>query len=110
MDSILTSIKKQLGIDAEYDVFDPDIILLINSAFSILNQLGVGPEDPFTIEDASSGWHEFLTNGKDIAMVREFIYLSVKMTFDPPASSYVLNACDKRYKELEWRLNSLAES
>lgn len=109
-DSILQSIKKQLGIDAGYDVFDQDLILLINSTFSILNQLDVGPEETFTISGNDAVWSDFKTAGKDIAMVREFVYLGVRLTFDPPASSYVLTAFNNRYKELEWRLNSMAEN
>ena len=87
MDSILTSIKKLLGIAEEYEHFDPDIVMYINSAFSVLTQLGVGPEEGFRIEDAS------------------IIYLKVRLAFDPPLSSAVMEAINRQISELEWRIN-----
>ena len=85
MDSILTSIKKLLGIAEEYEHFDQDIVMHINSAFSVLTQLGVGPEEGFRIEDASKTWFEFL--------------------YDPPLSSAVMEAINRQISELEWRIN-----
>ena len=84
MDSILTSVKKKLGIQEDYTHFDEDIIMDINSTFLILNQLGVGPEEPFTIEDDVAEWSDFIDNGK-IDLVRSYVYLRVRLLFDPPA-------------------------
>ena len=104
MDSILTSIKKLLGITEEYEHFDPDIIMHINSAFMILNQLGVGPEEGFFIKDKSSTWDEFLS-GSNLEAVKTYVYLKVKLMFDPPLSSTVIEAIKSQISELEWRLN-----
>jgi hypothetical protein len=105
MDSILTSIKKLLGIVEEYEHFDPDIVMYINSAFSVLTQLGVGPEEGFRIEDASKTWSEFLYDDPRLEFVKTFIYLKVKLTFDPPLSSAVMEAINRQISELEWRIN-----
>ena len=104
MDSILTSIKKLLGITEEYEHFDPDIIVHINSAFMILNQLGVGPEEGFSIKDKNSTWNEFLS-GSNLEAVKTYVYLKVKLMFDPPLSSTVIEAIKSQISELEWRLN-----
>lgn len=105
MDSILTSIKKLLGITEEYEHFDPDIIMHINSAFMILNQLGVGPEEGFAIKDKNSTWDEFLSGGTNLEAVKTYVYLKVKLMFDPPLSSTVIEAIKSQISELEWRLN-----
>lgn len=109
-ESILTSIKKLLGITEDYTQFDTDIIIHINSAFSILNQLGVGPSAPFIIEDDSSTWDEFITDTSVLETVKSYIYMKVKLMFDPPSSSYVLDSMNRMISELEWRMNVSAES
>ena len=109
MESILTSIKKLLGITEEYTNFDPDIIMHINTVFMILNQLGVGPEKCFTIEDDVTTWNEFVPAGMDIEAIKTYIYLKVKLVFDPPSSSIVQQCMNESIKELEWRLNMDAE-
>ena len=101
--SILNSVKKSLGIMPDVTAFDPDILMHINTAFAKLNQLGVGPQDTFMIEDSSSEWEDFFTN-LDINMVKTYIYLEVRMIFDPPTAS-VLTSLEKVKSELEWRLN-----
>lgn len=101
--SILGSVKKSLNIPQSVDVFDPDLILLINTTFAKLNQMGVGPAEPFTIEDDTATWNQFSTNGLD-AMARTYMYLEVRLTFDPPIAS-VLTSMEKKRDELEWRLN-----
>ena len=110
MESILTSIKKLLGITAEYDHFDPDIIIHINSAFMILNQLGVGPEEGFSIEDDTSLWTDFIGDETKIESVRTYVYLKVKLVFDPPTSSFVTDSFNRTINELEWRLNVASET
>lgn len=109
LNSILTSIKKMLGIDEEYDCFDTDIILHINSVFMILTQMGVGPSEGFTISDKTTTWDEFVQNSKKLESVKSYVYLKVKLLFDPPLSSAVMDATNRLISELEWRLNVAGE-
>lgn len=110
-ESILISIKKLLGISEEYTNFDTDIIIHINSAFMVLNQLGVGPSDGFSIEDDSATWDEYIpTEYKKLEAVKTYIYLKTKIVFDPPQSGTVMEAIKQSIKEYEWRLNVSAES
>ena len=109
-ESILTTIKKMLGPEEAYDHFDSDIIVHINSAFTNLTRFGVGPEEGFYITDKTAKWTEFLDpSSKMHHLVKSYIHLKVKVVFDPPTSSYVLNAMKDDIKELEWRLTDLAE-
>lgn len=103
IDSILTSVKKFCHIAEDYEFFDPDIIMYINSNLRTLNQLGVGVKG-FNIYDKSSTWHEFLGDEDNLSMAQEFVQLNVRMIFDPPAGSTV-NAYKERIQELTWRLN-----
>lgn len=105
MDSILTSIKNLLGIIEECTDFDQIIIMHINSVFSILNQLGVGPTDGFSIEDDSAVWSDFIGNDPRLSDVKSFVYLKVRMLFDPPLSSAVAESMNRLASELEWRIN-----
>lgn len=109
MESILTSIKKLLGISEEYEHFDSDIIMHINSALMILTQLGVGPEEGFLIEDSSATWQDFLGTKIKFEAIKSYIYLRVKLLFDPPSSA-VIASIDRQITELEWRININAES
>lgn len=104
-DSILNDIKKLLGLDAEYDAFDQDIIIHINSVFMILNQLGVGPESGYKITGADNVWSEFTNDDLIFESVKSYIYLKVRMMFDPPQSSALMQAMNEQIKEFEWRLN-----
>lgn len=103
--SILTSIKGLLGPDADYEVFDQDIIIFINSALATLTQLGVGPSNGFRITGATETWSDFIGEAQDLDSVKSYIYMKVKMAFDPPANGSVLNAYEEACKEYEWRLN-----
>ena len=103
--SILTSIKKLLGIDEEYTVFDADLIIHINSVFTVLKQLGVGPPEGFYIKDKTSTWGEFIPCEQQIELVKSYMYLKVKLMFDPPLSSSVATAYTSQINEYEWRLN-----
>lgn len=105
MESILTSIKKLLGIAEDDKSFDVDVITHINTVFLTLNQLGVGPDIPFVIEDETSMWSDFMSDEQKLRMVRTYMYLSVKKVFDPPLSSVAMNAITELIKEYEWRLN-----
>lgn len=107
MESILTSIKKMLGIDEEYTHFDADIIMHINSVLMILTQLGVGPAEGFMIEDDTSTWVDFIpeANAAQLHAVKSYIYMKVKLIFDPPLSSAVIESMNRQIVEFEWRLN-----
>ena len=109
MESILTSIKKLLGITEEYEHFDQDIIIHINSVFMILTQMGVGPENGFTISNKEAKWTDFTNDDKKIEAVKSYVYLKVRLLFDPPASSSVMEAMNRSISEFEWRLNVAAD-
>lgn len=110
MESILTSIKKLLGIHDEDDAFDTDIILHINSVLMILTDIGVGPTEGFAIADKNDTWEEFLGAGINYEAAKTYVYLKLKPVFDPPQSSAALEAINNQAKEYEWRLNVRAES
>lgn len=104
-DSILHTTKKALGIDADYDAFDHEIIMHINSAFATMTQLGIGPKDGFMIEDANALWTDFIGNRPVANSVKSLMYLKVRLIWDPPATSFVLTSIENQIRELEWRLN-----
>lgn len=103
MDNILASIKKLLGINPEYQEFDQDIIMHINTVFMILNQLNIGPSEGFAIVDGLEEWSDYTTALNENA-VRTFVYLKVKLMFDPPTSSALMDSINNMLAELEWRL------
>lgn len=105
MESILTSIKKLLGIEEKYTQFDEDIVMHINSVFLNLTQLGVGPAEGFLIEDSSATWYDFIGDSNQLQAVKTYMYLKVKLLFDPPLSSSVVESMNGMIAELEWRLN-----
>lgn len=105
MESILTSIKKMLGITEEYTHFDQDIIMHINSVFMILTQLGVGPSEGFSIQDAYAVWTDFIQDTTKLESVKSYVYMKVKLLFDPPLSSAVTESMNRMISEFEWRLN-----
>lgn len=110
MESILTSIKKLLGITEEYTHFDADLIMHINSVFTILTQLGVGPKEGFRIEDELATWNDFLqTDSLLFDSVKSYMHLKVKLLFDPPLSGTVMEAYNRMISEFEWRLNVTAD-
>ena len=104
MDSILTSVKKIVGISEEDESFDTDLIIHINSVLMILNQLGVGPPEGFSISDKTSVWSDLISDNLYIEAVKSFVSLKVRMIFDPPPSSAVADAINKTISELEWRI------
>lgn len=108
-ESILNSIKKLLGLDESYTAFDLDVMLHINSVFTTLQQLGVGPVSGFSIEDASTTWDAFLGDTLPLHSVKTYVYLKVRLVFDPPATSFAIAAFEKQAQELEWRLNVASE-
>jgi hypothetical protein len=103
-DSILNSTKKLLGIAADYTAFDLDVMTHINSAFLTLDQIGVGPTGGFLIEDAEAEWWDLLGDDPRLNAVKTFVYLKVRVAFDPPTTSFAIGAMEKQIQELEWRL------
>lgn len=111
MESILTSIKKLLGIEEEYNHFDSDLIFHINSVFATLTQLGVGPSEGFLISDKYDVWSDFIPeDSKKLEAVKSYMYLKVKMLFDPPLNSAVIESTNRMINEMEWRLNVASEN
>ena len=108
--SILITIKKMLGLDQDYDVFDEEIKVHINSVFMYLNQLGVGPDVPFSITGDTEIWPQFTPNGDNANALKTYMYLRVKLIFDPPNTSFVLKAIQDQITELEWRLTVQVDS
>lgn len=106
-DSILTSVKKVLGIPEYYEHFDQDILLHLNSVMSILHQLGVGPEEGFIVEDDSTTWSDLFDGDIDankMMYVKSYVCLRVRLLFDPPTSSGAIDAMERQMRELEWRI------
>ena len=110
MESILTSIKKMLGITEDYEHFDSDLIMHINSVFSILTQLGVGPSEGFSIKDKTDVWSDFIPDDPRLESVKSYVYMKVKLLFDPPLSSTVMESTNRMISEFEWRLNVQSET
>lgn len=104
-DSILMTIRKLVCGNPYADHFDTDLLIHINSCFSILTQLGVGPAEGFVVTDETQGWSNYTSDNKELNMVRTYVTLKVKSIFDPPLTSSVLEAMNKQITELEWRLN-----
>lgn len=104
MESILKSIKKLLGLDEDYDCFDTDVIMHINSVLMTLNQLGVGPERPFSIRGTEETWDEFLGEQYDYNMVKTYVYARVRLIFDPPSNAFLVDSLVNLIKEYEYRL------
>lgn len=109
-ESILTSIKKLLNIEEDCTDFDEEVIVHINSVFSDLYQLGVGPDGGFAIIDKDTAWKELLSDDKQLNNVKTYMYLRVKLVFDPPLSGSVISSMEREVNKLEWRINIAAES
>lgn len=124
-ESILTSIKKLLGIAEDYEHFDQDITTHINAALMVLTQLGVGPSEGFFITDKTTTWNDFIVgNNKPITIgfdgtpetgitsigaLKTYVYIKVKLVFDPPQNSFTIDSMNKQASEYEWRLNSAVD-
>lgn len=109
-ESILISIKAQLGIQEEYTAFDQQLIIHINSVFMVLKQLGVGPAAGFTISDKTATWNDFLSSDKNLEATKSYVGMRVRMLFDPPTTSIVAESMNRMINEFEWRLNVETES
>lgn len=108
--SILNSTKKILGISDDYTAFDIDIITHINSTFSIIHQLGVGPDDDFSISDEAEEWEDLGLPNDQMNLLRTYLYLKVRMLFDPPTSGFLITATNQQIEEYETRLSYMRES
>lgn len=107
--SILQSVKKNLGLPEDYDVFDADIIIYINTALSTLTQVGVGPDIGFQIDDDTAEWGDLLGGDPRLNSVQSYITLKTRLLFDPPATSFAIAAIEKQVEEMLWRLNLTAD-
>lgn len=103
--SILDDVKKLLGIDPSYTAFDTDVIIHINSVFTILHGLGIGPTDGFMIMDNTVTWDAFIGTDLNLNSIKSYFFLRVRMLFDPPTTSFVIESMNKQIEELEWRLS-----
>ena len=110
MESILASIKRLLRMTEDYTAYHNQIIIHVNSVFMILTQLGVGPEDGFAIKDKEAAWNDFVSDETKLELVKSYVYLKVKLLFDPPSNSSVIESINRQINEFEWRLNVKAES
>lgn len=110
MDSILLSVKKNIGIPYEDPFFDPSLIMHINSVFSILRQIGCGPSEGYFITDAGNDWNDFLQNDpKKLQLVKTYMSMRVKQMFDPPVNGTVAQAAERQISELEWRISTICD-
>lgn len=109
-ESILDSIKKLLNLSKDDTAFDTDVIININSVFTTLRQLGVGPEKGFRILSNEEKWNDFILDELMLDSVKTYVYLKVKLVFDPPLNSSLMDSFERQIKELEWRLNVEVES
>lgn len=103
--SILTTVKKLSGIEAEYDHFDTDLVIFINTTFMTLNQLGVGPEEGYSISGVEETWEDYLKEQKNLEAVKAYVSLQAKLFFDPPSSSALIEAMERQITQIEWRLS-----
>lgn len=109
-DSILQNTKKALGLGPDYTPFDSEIIMHINSVFVILNDLGIGPDEGYAIEDAEDTWDMFFGTDMNRNLVKTYVFLRVRLLFDPPATSFHIAAIEKELQEFEWRISLRRES
>ena len=108
--SILDTVKKTCGLGSDYDAFDQDILVFLNAAILDLTQNGIGPSDGFTVTDSSQTFEDFVGGFKNVGAVATYLSQKTRIAFDPPSSSYVLEAMNKNLAELIWRLNLEAEN
>ena len=108
--SILQNTKKVLGIAPDYTVFDEDILMHINTTLGTLTQIGLGPAEGFRVQDADATWEDFLGDDLRLLSVKTYVYLRVRLLFDPPATSFTIEALERQLREIEWRLSVTRES
>lgn len=109
-DSILTSIKKLMGLTEEYDAFDQDILILINSVLFELEQIGVKAKDGFVLSDKTAVWSDYSDDDRLLNALKPYIYMKTKLTFDPPTSSGALDSMNRIIDRFEWRINLYSDT
>ena len=109
-DSILTSIKKLMGLTEEYDAFDQDILILINSVLFELEQIGVKAKEGFILSDNTAVWSDYSDDDRLLNALKPYIYMKTKLTFDPPTSSGALDSMNRIIDRFEWRINLYADT
>ena len=109
-DSILTSIKKLMGLTEEYDAFDQDILILINSVLFELEQIGVKAKDGFSLTDKTAVWSDYSDDDRLLNALKPYIYMKTKLTFDPPTSSGALDSMNRIIDRFEWRINLYSDT
>ena len=109
-DSILTSIKKLMGLTEEYDVFDQDILILINSVLFELEQIGVKAKEGFVLSDKTAVWSDYSDDDRLLNALKPYIYMKTKLAFDPPTSSGALDSMNRIIDRFEWRINLYADT
>ena len=109
-DSILTSIKKLMGLTEEYDAFDQDILILINSVLFELEQIGVKAKDGFSLTDKTAVWSDYSDDDRLLNALKPYIYMKTKVTFDPPTSSGALDSMNRIIDRFEWRINLYSDT
>jgi hypothetical protein len=109
MDSILNSVKQVLGLEETHTAFDVDILMHINSVFGVLHQIGIGPDEGLYIVDDAAVWSDFLGDDVLLNAAKTYVCLRVRLLFDPPETSYLIQAMEKQVSEIEWRLNVYRE-
>lgn len=109
-DSILKTVKKIVGLSAEYTPFDLDVLTFTNTAFSVLNDIGIGPNDGFFIEDETATWDQFGVTPVQLHLVKTFVCLKVRTLFDPPTTSFLIEAMQKQLDEYLWRLSVIRDN
>lgn len=109
-DSILDTVKKTLGLDNTDTTFDLDVTMFINSAFGSLQQIGLGPDTGFAISDNTTMWWQYVTRQSYLGLVKSYVFMKVKLAFDPPDSRFALPAYEKMLEELTWRINIAVET
>lgn len=109
-EKILVTLKRMLGLESDQNAFDTEITLIANGIFHDLYQMGVGTEEPFSIETGNETWNDFLENKTDLESVKPYVYLKIRVVFDPPTSATVMEAINKRISEFEWRMYAQEEN
>ena len=106
-ESILKTIKQLIGCPDDFEQFDLDLIVHINSAFATLTQLGVGPKEGYRITGSDNEWSEFEDDAQKLSLIKDYVYIKTRLLFDPPTSGSLMDSLKEQLKEMEWRLYML---
>lgn len=109
-ESILKTIKQLIGCPDDFEQFDLDLIVHINSAFATLTHLGVGPKEGYRITGADNAWSEFEDDAQKLSLIKDYVYIKTRLLFDPPTSGSLMDSLKEQLKEMEWRLYMLYDT